>query len=118
MSRPLEVWGLDEDPAPADHGGGELPPADELDVKAKNKKLASLIVNTGGVTFLGYATVALLGLLGPLLQLPLSIFIWLKFTCLLTNMAWYWISANSEMREVTDKMFAKVYDTLLNALKN
>lgn len=115
MSRPLEVWGLDEDPAPADHGGGELPPADELDVKAKNKKLASLILNTGGVTFLGYVTLALLGLL---LQLPQSIFIWLKFTCLLANMAWYCISANSEIREVTDKMFAKVYDTLLNALKN
>ena len=80
-----------------------------MDIQAKNKKLSSLILQTGGVTFLGYLTIGIVGLVVPLLQLKWSIFYMMKLFCLFTHIAWYWISANDEMNAAVSRMFINVF---------
>ena len=80
-------------------------------MKAKNSLLSSLslIVKTGGVTFLAYLIIGLIAYMGFLLELEWSFVVMLKLGCLYTNVAWYWISLNDDIRQATDKMLTSAY---------
>jgi hypothetical protein len=86
--------------------------SDILDVKAQNKKLSSIILRTGGVTFLAFACLGFFSFLGAMLLPSSSVYFGLKLACLITNVAWYWISANEEMRDETDKIFQSAWKFL------
>ena len=75
-----------------------------MDIQARNKQLYSLFLQTGGITFLAYMTIGALGILFFTLRLPLDSFYITKITCLFTNIAWYWILANEEMRHATGRL--------------
>ena len=82
---------------------------ESVDMKAKNSLLSSLIVKTGGVTFLAYLIIGLIAYMGFLFELEWSFVVMLKLGCLYTNVAWYWISLNDDIRQATDKMLTSAY---------
>jgi len=88
LGAPLAAWG-----------------GQEADIQAKNRKLASLFLQTGGVTFVAYMSIGALGLLFSYIRLELDSFYISKLTCLITNIAWYWILASEEMRNATGRLF-------------
>jgi ABC-type Fe3+-siderophore transport system permease subunit len=89
-----------------------------MDVKTQNIKLSSLIITTGGVTFLAYAFLGIFGFVALMFPPTVVVYFGLKSSCLITNLAWYWISANGEMREATDKIFSNVCKFILYVIKS
>ena len=89
-----------------------LPAVEDPDIPTKVVTLSSLILKTGGVTFLMYLLIGMLGSIAQIVNLNFPNLTIVKMVCIFTNMAWYWNSVNSEIREETDKIIMYVYSTL------
>jgi hypothetical protein len=87
-----------------------------LDTKAKNRSLSSLMLKTGGVTFLAYLIISITGFAGFVLKLQWSFSIVMKLIILFNNVSWYWISVNDEIRKDTDRMLDSVYEIFRNLI--
>ena len=86
--QPLEAWQLGPQAA---------------EVSSTQYVLSRLILRTGGVTFLAFMFFAVFFITIQHFELICLVPLCMKFGCLLTNVAWYWISAEHHIREATDK---------------
>ena len=73
------------------------------EVSSTQYVLSRLILRTGGVTFLAFMFFAVFFITFQHFELICLVPLCMKFGCLLTNVAWYWISAEHHIREATDK---------------
>ena len=82
------------------------------DRQAKNYFLSKLILKTGGVTILTFLLLAVLATAVHKLEAIRGVAIFMKLSCLMTNLAWYWVSVDDHIREVTDKKIGNILSFL------
>ncbi len=70
--------------------------------------LSKLILKTGGVTFLAFLAMAVFWLAILKGELSWAVSLFLKLGCLMTHLAWYWVSVDDHIRVITDAKFLSV----------
>ncbi len=70
--------------------------------------LSKLIFKTGGVTFLAFLAMAVFWLAILKGELSWAVSLFLKLGCLMTHLAWYWVSVDDHIRVITDAKFQSV----------
>jgi hypothetical protein len=87
----------------SDQAAANLDPAAK-----KSKDLARLVIRTGGVTFLTFLIIGMVGYVVYNFNYFWFVTMLVKMGCLCTNLPWYWISMDDNIRTSTDKMMKKV----------
>ena len=72
------------------------------------------ILRAGGMTFLASNLTGLLSFLVLAMELEWAVFSMLKLECLLSHVAWYWISVEEQIRSSTDEMFVAAIGWVLS----
>ena len=69
------------------------------------ERIAKWIMITGGVTFIAFSLKYIFTYIVFLYDLEWGVYIVLKLECLLSHLAWYWISYDEHLRLTTDARF-------------
>ena len=88
-----------------------LPAPDPLAFKSKN--LSRLVIRTGGVTFLAFLIFGVVAFSIYSLNYYWAVSILVRCGSLFTNLPWYWISVDDNIRSATDTMMRNVIKKLL-----
>jgi hypothetical protein len=74
----------------------------------KSKDLTRLVIRTGGVTFLAFLAFGMAAYAVYTFNYFSFVTMLVKAGCLFTNLPWYWISMDDNVRTVTDNMLKNV----------
>ena len=69
------------------------------------EKISHWILITGGVTFIASNTASILFSIVTFFEMDWAVYTVLKMECLLSHLAWHWISYDEHLRMTTDAMF-------------